>query len=82
MKVAIKNGELPLFQKLLKNGVAIEDRANTSTRRLVRELRAADIPVIRAYDSRLERVVLALERPIKARRQRRTLNQHIFDILC
>jgi len=81
MKVAIKNDELNLFRKLLKEQIVIENRANAETRRLIRELRAANVPVIRAYDPHTERVVLALEKPIRVKQRRRTLNRHIFDIL-
>jgi len=78
MRVSIDNGELELFKKLMDKGYAVEDRANT--RRMIRELRRANVSIHRGYDVKTEKMVLAVESVFKVVPRRRTLNKTIFDL--
>lgn len=76
--VSIKNGELELFKRILKDGYAIGD--GSETKRIIRELKHAQIPVHHGYDSDTKKVIVALKSPIKAIRKQRDLAKTIFDI--
>ena len=76
--VAIKNGELELFKRILKDGYAIGDGSETD--RIVRELKRACIPVHHGYSQDTKKVIVALERPFKAKQTRRTPNKTLFEL--
>lgn len=77
--VAIKNGELKLFKRILKDGYAVEN--GSETKRIIRELKRARITIIHhGYSPGTKKVIIALESPIKAIRRQRTLNKTLFDL--
>lgn len=80
--VAIKNGELELFKRILKDGYAIGDGSETD--RIVRELKRAckttKIPIHHGYSQDTKKVIVALERPFKAKQKRRTPNKTLFEL--
>lgn len=76
--VSIKNGELELFKKILKNGYAIGD--GIETKRIVREMKHAQIPVHHGFDQGTKKVIVALERPFVVKSRRRTLSKTCFEL--
>ena len=78
MRVAIKNGELELFKRIMKNGYAIGD--GSATKRVIRELRQAGAPIHRGYDKDTQKVIVALEFPLVAVKKQRNLAKTVFEL--
>lgn len=76
--VAIKNGELKLFKRILRDGYAIG--GGSETKRLIRELKRTSITIHHGSSIGTKKVIIALESPIKAIRRQRTFNKTLFDL--
>jgi hypothetical protein len=76
--VVIKNSELEIFNKILNNGYAIED--GRATRRIIRELKQADVPLHHGYAQNTKKVIIALESPLTIVERRRSFTRTRFDL--
>ncbi len=79
MRVTIKNGELELFKRIMKDGYAVGD--GRETKRVIRELKHAGVPIYHGNArGDVAKVIVALESPLKIVPRRRTLARTIFDV--
>lgn len=76
--VTIKNHELEIFKKILKNGYVVED--GKETKRIVREMKHARVPIHHGFDQGTKKVIVALERPFVIKSKRRTLSKTCFEL--
>ena len=78
MRVAIKNGELELFKRIMENGYAIED--GRETKRVIRELKRAGVQIHHGYSQNTGKMIVAMESPLKIVQRRRGLSKTLFDL--
>lgn len=74
--VAIKNRELDLFKKIMENGYVVGD--GKTTRRVIRELKRAHVPIHHGYARETKKVIVALDLPVKFVIKQQTLAKTIF----
>lgn len=77
-RVVIKNGELELFKKIMKDGFAVEN--GKETYRVIRELKRAGVQIHHGYAQDTKKVIVALESPLKIVGRRRGFARTVFDL--
>jgi len=76
--IYIKNENVALMKKILNQSYAVG--TGEETKRIVRELKRAAIPVHHGYCQDTKKVIIVLPKPVKIDNVQRSLNKTMFKL--